>query len=161
MNFWGTQTFYPQQWMFIDLSCTFWSVTSPLMTVGWSNSIGHVINQWDCLLMMSFSESFSVGLGMRFRLPHSSDVETSFFFFLSPRFSFCVWVFIHIWLFVTPWTATFQALLSMGFPRQEYWNGLPFPSPGDLPNQGTEHASPASPTWTGRFFIIEPLGKPI
>ena len=93
MNFWGTQTFYPQQWMFIDLSCTFWSVTSPLMTVGWSNSIGHVINQWDCLLMMSFSESFSVGLGMRFRLPHSSDVETSFlFFFLLPRFSFCVWV---------------------------------------------------------------------
>ena len=67
--------------MFTDLSCTFWSVTSPLMMVGWSNSIGHVINQWDCLLMMSFSESFSVGLGMRFRLPHSSDVETSFLFF--------------------------------------------------------------------------------
>ena len=47
-----------------------------------------------------------------------------------------------VWLFVTPWTVACQALSSMGFPRQEYWSGLPFPSPGDLPNP-TEPTSPA------------------
>ena len=45
--------------------------------------------------------------------------------------------------FVTPWTVAHQAPLSMGFPKQEYWNGLPFLSPGDLPNPGIEPASPA------------------
>ena len=41
-------------------------------------------------------------------------------------------------LFATPWTVTYQAPLSMGFSRQEYWSGLPFPSPGDLPDAGIE-----------------------
>ena len=45
--------------------------------------------------------------------------------------------------FVTPWTVARRAPLSMGFPRQEYWHGLPFPSPGDLPNSGIEPRSPA------------------
>ena len=45
--------------------------------------------------------------------------------------------------FVTPWTVAYQAPLSMGFSRQEYWSGLPFPSPGDLPNPGIEPRSPA------------------
>ena len=45
-------------------------------------------------------------------------------------------------LFVTPWTVAYQAPLSMGFSRQEYWSGLPFPSPGDLPNPGIEPGSP-------------------
>ena len=44
---------------------------------------------------------------------------------------------------VTPWTVTCQVPLSMGFSRQEYWNGLPFPSPGDLPDPGIEPGSPA------------------
>ena len=42
-------------------------------------------------------------------------------------------------LFATPWTAAYQAPLSMGFSRQEYWSGLPFPSPGDLPHPGLSH----------------------
>ena len=46
-------------------------------------------------------------------------------------------------LFATPWTAAYQAPLSMGFPRQEYWSGLPFPSPGDHPDPGVEPGSPA------------------
>ena len=45
--------------------------------------------------------------------------------------------------FGTPWTVTHQALLSIGFSRQEYWSGLPFPSPGDLPFPGIEARSPA------------------
>ena len=49
----------------------------------------------------------------------------------------------HVWLFATPRTVAYQASLSMGFSRQEYWSGLPFPSPGDLPNPGIECRSPA------------------
>ena len=49
------------------------------------------------------------------------------------------------------------APLSMGFPRQEYWSGLPIPSPGDLPNPGIESVSPAL---AGRLFTAEPTGKP-
>ena len=45
--------------------------------------------------------------------------------------------------FVTPWTVAYQAPPSMGFSREEYWSGLPFPSPGDLPNPGIEPGSPA------------------
>ena len=46
-------------------------------------------------------------------------------------------------LFATPWTLAHQAPTSMGFSRQEYWSGLPFPSPGDLPDPGIEPRSPA------------------
>ena len=45
--------------------------------------------------------------------------------------------------FATPWTVAYQAPLSMGLSRQEYWSGLPFPSPGDIPNPGIEPGSPA------------------
>ena len=63
----------------------------------------------------------------------------------------------RVHLFATPWTVACQAPLSMAFLRQEYWSGLPFPSPGDLPSPGIE---PASPALTGRFFTPEPPGKP-
>ena len=46
-------------------------------------------------------------------------------------------------LFATPWTVAYQASPSMGFSRQEYWSGVPFPSPGDLPDPGIEPGSPA------------------
>ena len=49
----------------------------------------------------------------------------------------------HVRLFATPWTVAHQAPPSMGFSRQEYWSGLSFPSPGDLPNPGIESGSPA------------------
>ena len=61
-------------------------------------------------------------------------------------------------LFATPWTAAYQAPLSMGFSRQEYWNGLPFPSPGDLPDPGIEPGSPALQT---DALPSEPLESPI
>ena len=48
----------------------------------------------------------------------------------------------------------------MGFSRQEYWSGLPFPLPGDLPNTGFKHASLASPALTAGFFTTESPGKP-
>ena len=62
-------------------------------------------------------------------------------------------------LFVTPRTVARQAPLSMGFPRKEYWSGLPFPPPGDLPNPGIKPRSPASPALAGGFFTTEPPGQ--
>ena len=59
--------------------------------------------------------------------------------------------------YVTPWTVSCQAPLSMGFSRQEYWSGLLFPSPGDLSDPGME---PVSSALVGRFFTTEPAGKP-
>ena len=52
----------------------------------------------------------------------------------------------------TPWTKACQALTSTEFSRQEYWSGLPFPSPGDLPDPGIEPTSPMSPVLAGRSF---------
>ena len=60
-----------------------------------------------------------------------------------------------------PWIAARQVPLSMGFFRQGYWNGLPFPPPGDLPDSGIELASPSASVFTGRYFTIEPPGEPI
>ena len=62
----------------------------------------------------------------------------------------------RVQLFVTPWTVAYQAPLSMGFSRQEYWSGLPFPSPGDLPNPGIE---PRFPALQADALPSEPPGK--
>ena len=59
---------------------------------------------------------------------------------------------------MTPWTAAHQAPQSMGFSRQEYWSGLPFPSPGDLPDPGIK---PRSPALQADALTSEPPGKPI
>ena len=64
----------------------------------------------------------------------------------------------HVQLFVTPWTVARQARLSMGFSRQEYWSGLPFPPPGHLPDPGIE---PVSPTSAGGFFTTVLFGKQV
>ena len=63
-----------------------------------------------------------------------------------------------VWLFATPWTVAYQAPPSMGFFRQEYWSGLPFPSPVDLPNPGIE---PGSPALKADALPSKPPGKPI
>ena len=61
-------------------------------------------------------------------------------------------------LFATPWTGAHQAPPFMGFSRQEYWSGLPFPSPGDPPDPGIE---PRSPTLQADALTSEPPGKPL
>ena len=61
---------------------------------------------------------------------------------------------------VTPWTLAHQAPLSMGFSRQEYWSGLLLPSPGDLPDPGIKHMSPASPTLQADPLLLSHLGSP-
>ena len=62
----------------------------------------------------------------------------------------------HVRLFVTPWTIAHQAPPSMGSSRQEYWSGLPFPSPGDLPDPGIE---PRSPIMQADALTSDPPGK--
>ena len=62
-----------------------------------------------------------------------------------------------IGLFAAPWTVARQAPLSMGFSRQECWSGLLFPSPGDLPDPGTE---PGSPALQADSLLTEPSGNP-
>ena len=73
----------------------------------------------------------------------------------------CAQLLSRVWLFATLWTVVRQALLFMGFLRQEYWSGLPFPSPGDLPNTGIKLVSLAFPSLADRFFTSEPPGKPL
>ena len=62
--------------------------------------------------------------------------------------------------FATSWTVTHQVPLFMGFSRQEYWGGLPFPSPGHLPDPGIEPESPVSPASQADSLPAESLGKP-
>ena len=67
--------------------------------------------------------------------------------------------FSHIQLFATPWSIASQAPLSMGFSSQEYWSGLPCPSPRNPPNPGIKPMSLVSPALGGRFFTISPTWK--
>ena len=74
---------------------------------------------------------------------------------------------VHVWsvscvqLFITLWTVACQVCLSVGLFRQEYWSGLPFPPPEDLPDPGIESVTSASLALTGRFFTTEPPWKPL
>ena len=68
-------------------------------------------------------------------------------------------VLSRVQLFATPQIVACQAPLSMGFSRQEYWSGLPFPTPGDLPDPGIESESPVPRALAGGFFTTEPPGK--
>ena len=72
-------------------------------------------------------------------------------------FQVCAQLLCHVWLFETPWTVALQAPLSVEFFKQEYWSGLSFPSPGDIPDLGTELTSPAL---AGGFFTTELPRKP-
>ena len=71
-------------------------------------------------------------------------------------FSLTLYVRLSVWLSATLWTVSHQVHLSMGFSRQEYCSGLPFPLPGDLPSPGMEPESLTSPALAGRFFTSSP-----
>ena len=72
----------------------------------------------------------------------------------------CAQLLSRVRLFTTPLTVALQAPLSVKFSRQEYWSGLPFPPPGDLPDPGIEPESPVFPVLADGFFTTEPPGKP-
>ena len=68
-----------------------------------------------------------------------------------------IYLLSHVQLFVTPWTVAHPFPLSMGFPRQEYWSGLPFPPPGDPPDPGIK---PTSLVWQADSLPLNHLGSP-
>ena len=80
---------------------------------------------------------------------------------LDGKYCVCVRVYMHSIISdsVTPWTVAHHAPLSIEFSRQEYWSGLPFPSPRDLPHPGIESVSPVSLALAAGFFTTEPQGK--
>ena len=81
---------------------------------------------------------------------------------VSMKSSYCIVVesLSRVQLSVTPWTVAHQASLSMGFPRREYWSGLPFLPPGDFASLWIELVSPASPALADKFFTSGSPGKP-
>ena len=82
------------------------------------------------------------------------------FWYSFPHVLVCsVCVLSQILLFAAPLTTPCQVPLSLEFSRQEYWSGLPFPPAGDLPDQGTEPKSLASPALAGRFFTTSAIGE--
>ena len=81
---------------------------------------------------------------------HKTGTKNSKMFIRTQKKSEKVKVLSCAWLFATPWTVAYQAPPSMVFSRQEYWSGLPFPSPGDLPDAGIEPRSPAFTIWATR-----------
>ena len=84
---------------------------------------------------------------------------------LPPTSCLCVCVYAStlscVQLFKTPWTIAYWAPLSMESSRQEYWGGLPYPTPGYLPDPGIEPASLVSPSLAGGFFATGPPGKQV
>ena len=116
-----------------------------------------VFLKWDLIKSKQnkVNSFFSYGSNIPENSMYIKTVQKYFVFIHKEKLSFGVCVLSHfsrVWLFVTLWTIALQAPLSMGFSRQEYWSGVPFPSPGDLPDPGIEPRSLMSPTFAGGFF---------
>ena len=114
---------------------------------------------------LSSHASYHIGIFLKFNISESCERTKPAFHrafprrdFLSPTQLKCT--IILLWSVVsdsgTPWTVAHRAPLSIGFSRQDYWSGLPYPSPGDLPDPASEPACLASPILAGRFFPAAP-----
>ena len=104
-----------------------------------------VIHQW-----WIFTTGDGENLGMIWLSPIS--IQTAHWFIVQSL--------SRVQLFLSPWTVAHHIPLSTGFPRQEHWSRLPFPTPGHLPDTEIEWKSPVSPALAGEFFTTEPPGKP-
>ena len=123
------------------------------------NPVSLIMN--NCYKYLHTYEFFSFWI---FIFPQFQDTHFLPLLYISLYFSIGAQSLSRVQLCATPWTVAHWASLSMEFSRQDYWSGLPFPPPGDLPNPGIKPASPGSPTASalaGRFFIPEPMGKPL
>ena len=114
--------------------------------IDWFSYFKPVLHSWDkpCLYMIYYPFYILLGLTC-----HS--LFTTQHMYSCMRLVFGL-VLSCVRFFVTPWTVAHQAPLSMGFSRQDYWSGLPFPSPGDLPSPGVKPISLVSPALEGGFF---------
>ena len=118
-----------------------------------------VMDSEACMLQSMGSQR--VGHGWETELKLKGALSFSIVFVWKTSWCCLVTKLSHVWFFVTPWTVTHQAYLSVGLSRQESWTGLPFPSQEDLPDSGIK---PMSPALAGGFFITDLpgnlLGKP-
>ena len=119
---------------------------------------------WRKMRLLSFiSWTFHFPLHFQGFFLQSSVCNPSWLFFYNTYICVCMYAccvlghFSRVQLFATPWTVALQASLSMGLPRQEYWNGLPYPPPGDLPDPGIKpKVSPAS---QADSLLLSPRGS--
>ena len=142
----------------IQVFCSY-PVCLPLHRYKWLNIIMSIkiTNSRDLYIMVVWYSWY--------KMPLKQRVPWNYFFFLINEIQLCLLTkkvkvksLSRVQLFATPWTVARQALLSMGFSRQENWSGLPYPSPGDLPNPGIE---PRSPTLQTNALPSESQGKPV
>ena len=124
------------------------------------------LNKWDLFvtIVLSFWKGHRINLffnSLYLHMPNDCQIQGVHHLLASNKpFKICSNLshsLSHVLFFATPWTVAHQAPLSMGFSRQECWSGLPFPSPGDLPNPGIE---PRSPALQADTLTSEPPGKP-
>ena len=119
------------------------------------NYLFHTILIFLNVFSTTLPEICSMGINKRPLSPQASIQSPKQFLSLYNSLN-CCWSSKLCPILVTPQTVACQAPLSMGFPKQEYWSGLPFPFSEDHPDPGIE---PASPALAGGFFITEPPGK--
>ena len=140
-------------------SSSMWDLSRPEIEPGSPELVGGFLTTGapgKSILSSSFNHIVPRIVGITSCYPACSFHST----FVAPLPYLVLWFMLScVQLFAAPWTVACQAPLSMEFPRQEYWSGLPFPTPGHLPNPEIEPASSVSPALAGRFFTTEPPGK--
>ena len=138
------------------LPSTYWSSIHPHLHPSWNLQTFTKGLPWQDLSSLM---EIKVNLYVPFSQRDHSPTETITSLQAITRYCHCpiVCMLGHVRLFMTPWTIAHQAPQSMGFPKQEYWSGLPFPPPRYLPDPGIE---PESPALAGRFFTTESPRNP-
>ena len=155
-----------------------WSVKSEsqvLTLIGKVRKTSLQIGAMDVMGEGTMGMVFQLGRKNKWRGRPTSLVNSCRLLFLKYPLTFChIWLFslplpissLHIchvlscvWHFETPWTVVHQAPLSIEFSRQEYWSGLPFPPPADLPASGIRHTSPVSPALQADSLPLQPSGN--
>ena len=134
-----------------------WSLRKAFLSLlfffGTLHSNGFIFPFFLCLSLLFFSQPF---------VKPSQTTNLPFYFCLENVYASVILLCVlsHVWHFMSPWNGTLQALVSMGFPRQEYWCGLPFPTPRNLPDPGDRTCISCLSCILGGFFITVPKGKP-
>ena len=116
-------------------------------TEKWKICVSHTVNTVTHLEWNPHLNKWLICYQVPIAFSLSLSLSLSLFFSLSLLLS-------TVWLFVTLWTTAQQAPLSIEFSRQEYWNRLPFPFPGDIPDPGIEFSYPVSPSLQAGFFVL-------
>ena len=126
-------------WVWVNSGSWWWTGRPGVLQFMGSWRVGHdwttELNWTELIAVFYTSDNFWCMWAIKF--------TSIYFFLLNCQVKVKVKSLSHAQLFATAWTVACQAPLSMGFSRKEYWSGLPFPSPGDLPNPGIEPRSPA------------------